>query len=84
MKEARTEKNPMNKDKALELDPIWLFEFSVIEIDFTRISRTQNHHLSCSGFFHLIICIVYTVPFFFCASPVFMLLSHARYASLDT
>ena len=24
------------------------------------------------------------LPFFFCASPVFMLLSHSRYASLDT
>ena len=56
------------------------FEFLVIEIDFTRISRTQNHHLRYYGFFHMH---CYTVPFF-CASPVFMLLSHARYASLDT
>ena len=43
-----------------------LFEFSVIEIDFTRISRTQNHHLSYSGFFHMH---CYTVPFFFVLLP---------------
>ena len=75
----RTEKNQMNKDKGLELDrsvlQLVLFEFSAIEIGFAQISRTHNHQLSYSGFPLLL---------FFCASPGFLLLSHARYAPLDT
>ena len=43
-----------------------LFKFSVIEIDFTRISRTQNHHLSYSGFS---ICMVTLYFSFFVLLP---------------
>ena len=82
----RKEPDEQRQGTNLTRSGLVLFEFSVIEIDFTRISRTQNHHLSYSGFFHMH---CYTVPFFFflCFSRLHAFLgffSHARYASLDT
>ena len=65
------------KDQNYTRSGLVLFEFSVIEIDFTRISRTQNHHLSYSGF-------SIGIFLFLCFSRHFMHRSHARYTSLDT
>ena len=64
----RTEKNPMNKDKGLELDPIW---FSVVWIFSYRDRFYANFPNSEPSpkllrFFHMH---CYTVPFFFVLLP---------------
>ena len=61
-----------------------LFEFSVIEIDFTRISRTQNHHLSYSGFFFSICTVTLYLSFSFVLLPAFSCFFFFFLVTLDT